>query len=235
MMNRASKWYLLDLGLKDYQTIRDLQIDLVNRRREERLTRDVVIFTEHSPVFTLGKRGIRDSLKVTDSFLKSEGIKVVHAERGGDITYHGPGQLVVYPIVNLKEAKWKVVNFVEALEEVMIRTLADFDIQAERNSLNHGVWVEKSKIGSIGIAIRRSISFHGLALNVNTDLEPFSWIDACGLSGLSMVSMKKILGRDITMNDVQKSIGLHIQSIFNCVLVPVSLDDIECLTMQAGE
>jgi lipoate-protein ligase B len=147
-------------------------------------------------------------------------------ERGGDITYHGPGQLVVYPIVDLRASRWSVVEFVEALEEVMIRTLMDWGIKAERNPKNRGVWVGLSKIGSVGIAVRRSISFHGLALNVNTELEPFSWVHPCGLQGVRMTSMKEILGKEIAMVDVRRATATHIQEIFHVQMETETLDEI---------
>ncbi|MGD2126623.1 MAG: lipoyl(octanoyl) transferase LipB, partial [Desulfobacteraceae bacterium] len=161
--------------------------------------------------------------------LESQGIPIIEVERGGDITYHGPGQLVVYPIVDLRAAGWKVIAFVEALEEVMIRTVADWGIQAERNPLNRGAWVGPSKIGSIGIAVRRSISFHGLALNVNTELEPFSWVHPCGLQGVLVTTMKQVLGRKIDMDDVRRAAYAHIQKIFGVQPLPVNLNEFQSL------
>ena len=156
-------------------------------------------------------------------------------ERGGDITYHGPGQLVIYPIVNLKKAGFGVVDFVEAIEEIMIRTLDDWGIRAERNSLNRGAWVGRSKIGSIGIAVRRSISFHGLALNVNTDLDPFTWIHPCGLQGVTVTSMEKILGQQISMVEVKKRAAFHLQEVFGVRLESSSLEKIEHLLIHFNE
>jgi len=156
---------------------------------------------------------------------------VVHVERGGDITYHGPGQLVIYPIMNLKEGRFGIVDFVGALEELMIRILADWGIRADRNSLNRGVWVGMSKIGSIGIAVRRSISFHGLALNVNTDLDPFTWIHPCGLQGVTVTSMKKILGQEIPMDEVKEKAAIHLQEVFGVGTERSSMKQLEHLLM----
>jgi lipoate-protein ligase B len=214
--------YILDLGLIDYVTAHELQLKIIAANQSGLLNQDVFLLLEHNPVFTLGLRGGKDHLKVPEAFLASRNIRLVHVERGGDITYHGPGQLIVYPIVNLHAGHWRVVSFVEALEEVMIRLAQDWGIQAERKSLNRGVWVGPCKLGSLGIAVRRSISFHGLALNVNTDLEPFQWIDPCGLKGVAVTSMQKLVGRIIDMRTVRDRAMAHIQDIFKTTLQLVS-------------
>jgi len=213
----------------DYLEALELQRSLVDAKTAEIVNQDMLLLLEHPPVFTLGRRGNREHLLVAEAFLGSRGIQVCHVERGGDITYHGPGQLVGYPIVDLRAGRWKVVAFVEALEEVMLRTVADWDIIAERNSMNRGVWIGNSKLGSVGIAVRRGISYHGLALNVNTSLEPFAWIHPCGLEGVQATSMEQVLGREIAMEDVRRAAGLHIQEIFGVELERVSLEDIYSL------
>jgi lipoate-protein ligase B len=227
--NSRIEWFYLDLGLMDYQEAWELQLKLVNARRDSTLDSELVLFLEHPPVFTLGRRGGLDNLNVPKSFLDSQGISIIHVERGGDITYHGPGQLIVYPIVDLRAARWKVVDFVGALEEVMIRTAADWGIKAERNPLNRGAWVGLSKIGSIGIAVRRSVTFHGLALNVNTALEPFSWVNPCGLEGISVVSMKEMVGEEIPMDDVRLAARKHMESVFRVTLLPATLQKVQNL------
>jgi lipoate-protein ligase B len=221
--------YLVDLPLTPYGAAWKLQIRLVDARTARVLDRDAILFVEHLPVFTLGRRGGLDNLRVSKTILDSQGIEVVPVERGGDITYHGPGQLVVYPIMDLRDARWRVVDFVHALEEIMIRTAADWGIRAERNSLNRGAWVGMSKIGSIGIAVRHSISFHGFALNVNTDLDPFGWINPCGLNGVALTSMKKVLEKEIAMEDVKKAARHHMENILGMNLVTLTLNDLEDL------
>jgi lipoate-protein ligase B len=223
------RWHYLDLGLMDYQRAWDMQLRLVNARRDGVLDSDLVLFLEHPPVFTLGRRGGLDNLKVPQSVLDSQGISIVHVERGGDITYHGPGQLIVYPIVDLRSARWKVVDFVDALEEIMIRTAADWGIKAERNPMNRGAWVGFCKIGSIGIAVRHSVTFHGLALNVNTVLEPFSWVHPCGLEGVSVVSMKEAAGREIPMDEVRLAARKHMERVFSVKLLPMTLKHVQNL------
>lgn len=210
----------------DYKEALDLQRSLVDAKTSEIMSQDLILFLEHPPVFTLGRRGGRDHLLVDDATLGMRGVEVFHAERGGDITYHGPGQLVVYPVVDLKKRGFKVLEFVETLEEIMIRVAADWGIKARRNPKNRGVWINNKKIGSIGIAIRHGISFHGIALNVNTSMDPFSWINPCGLTGVEMTSMKQALGREIVMEEVRSSAKLHIREIFGVELEQTDVNDI---------
>lgn len=217
--------YFLDLPLLEYRKAWDLQTGLLEARAQGRLHQDLIVCLEHPPVFTLGRRGGLENLKVPRSFLDSQRIEVIHVERGGDITYHGPGQLVLYPIVDLKGCGRKVVEFVQDLEEIMIRILSGWGIRGERNSLNRGVWIGDAKIGSIGIAVRNGVSFHGLALNVNTGLEPFGWVNPCGLTGVMVASMEKILGREIPMDEVRQQAQTHVEQVLNMRLIPIDLDE----------
>jgi lipoate-protein ligase B len=223
---RVQESYLLDLGITPYQEAHDLQTRLVVARKEGALDRDLFICLQHTPVFTLGRRGGRENLRVPEEFLKTQGIDIVHVERGGDITYHGPGQLVLYPILDLRKAGLGVVDFVTALEEVMIRTATEWGIGAERNALNRGVWVGVQKLGSIGIAVRRGISFHGLAFNVNTSLEHFGWIHPCGLHGISVVSMERILGMPVPLDEVRGSLLRQVASVFGSKLIKIRMEDL---------
>lgn len=222
----SNQWLCVDIPLMDYGEALDLQRSLVDAKISEIIDRDLILFLEHPSVFTLGRRGGREHLLVDDATLGMRGIEVFHAERGGDITYHGPGQLVVYPVVDLKRRQIKVVEFVGTLEEVMIRVAADWGIVAGRNPKNRGVWIGNKKIGSIGIAIRHGVSFHGIALNVNTSMDPFSWINPCGLRGVEMTSMQQVLGRKIVMEEVRSATKLHIREIFGVDLEQADLNDI---------
>jgi lipoate-protein ligase B len=143
---------------------------------------------------------------------------VVEIERGGDMTYHGPGQLVGYPIVSLKEAGWKVVDFVGALEEVMLRTAADFGVAANRDERNRGVWVGDNKIGSVGIAIRGGVSYHGFALNVSLALEPFGWIHPCGLVGVGVTTLECESGKKISIPEAMLAARRHISEVLGVKL-----------------
>jgi lipoate-protein ligase B len=206
--------YAVDLNLIDYREAWQLQSDLVSARVNKTIDTDIILFLEHPAVFTLGRRGGLDHLLVSETFLQKSGIPIIHVERGGDITFHAPGQLVVYPIMNLETRRISVVDFVGTLEEVMLRTAASWGIAAERNSANRGIWVDDKKLGSIGISLRKGVSFHGLALNVNMDLTPFSWIQPCGLQGVCMTSMTEELGRDVIMDEVRNAVRHHFESVF---------------------
>jgi len=208
-----NKCYAVNLGMMDYNEAWKLQSDIVSARVNGTIDADIILFLEHPAVFTLGRRGGLDHLLVSEKFLQTSGISIVHVERGGNITFHGPGQLVAYPIVNLKARSIGVVDFVEALEDVMLAAVRTWGIAAERNPANRGIWVGNSKMGSIGLAIRKSISFHGLALNVNVDLTPFSWIQPCGLEGVCMTSMKQELGREVSMDEVCAAVKKQFESV----------------------
>lgn len=192
----------VDLGLSSYRATYNLQVALVEKRRNGEIE-DLFLVTEHPGVFTLGRRGGRENLTVSEKFLESRGIPLVHIERGGDITYHGKGQLVLYPVIHLRQAGLSVSDYVFLLEEVMISLAARFGVTAVRDSRNHGVWVLNKKLGSVGIAIRHGVSFHGLALNINLSLEPFSWVNPCGLRGVEMTTLSVECGRDVTLDMVK--------------------------------
>lgn len=207
----------------DYRAAWQLQSELVSARSQGVIDRDMVLLVEHPAVFTLGRRGGLEHLLVSEKFLQSTGIPIVPVERGGVITFHGPGQLVVYPIIDLKARRFGVVEFVEALEAVMLGTVGCWGIAAERNTANRGIWVGNRKMGSIGIAIRKGVSFHGLALNVNIDLTPFSWIQPCGLQGVCMTSMRRELGNELPMTDVRLALRNQLESALNLHLDSTNL------------
>jgi len=216
-------WPWIDLGRMGYAEALDLQHRIVDALVANEATTDtpepgfagIFLFLEHPPVFTLGKRGGKEFLNVGEAWLTKQGIPVVATERGGFITYHGPGQLIVYPVVRLKCLGVSVREFVFGLEAVMIRVLEKWGIGAERNEMNRGVWVGGNKIGSIGIHVRKGVAFHGLALNVNTDLSPFSWIQPCGLQGVAMTSIREITGTETSMTDVQRCVAEAFESAFH--------------------
>jgi lipoate-protein ligase B len=210
----TKSWLSIDFDRIDYREAWQLQVELIAARKERILQNDIVLFVEHPAVFTLGRRGGRECLLVSEKFLEHAGIQVIQVERGGNITFHGPGQLVAYPIVDLQAARIKVVDFVSSLEEVMLRSAQNWGVVAERNAANRGIWVGPNKMGSVGIAVRRGISFHGLALNVNTDLTPFSWIQPCGLKDVSMTSMQKETECRLPMDEVRAVLKKQFESVF---------------------
>jgi len=219
-------WYVVDLGVVPYSEAWDLQARLVEARVSGSLPNDVVLVLEHPAVFTLGKRGGRENLLVPEAVLTRHGIPIVQVERGGNITYHAPGQLVLYPIVHLERAGIKVVDMVDRLEEVMIRTCADWGIRAGRNALNRGVWVDLKKIGAIGIAVRRGVSFHGMALNVNIDLTPFGWIQPCGLKGVGVTSIAQAAGRPVRVEEAVGVAVRHIEAVFGIRVEPQTAEEL---------
>jgi lipoate-protein ligase B len=219
-------WLSIDFDRIDYKEAWELQGNLLVARKERILQKDIVLFLEHPPVFTLGRRGGRECLLVSEEFLEKAGVQVIQVERGGNITFHGPGQLVVYPIVDLQAARIKVVDFVNGLEEVMLRTAAHWGVTAGRNPANRGIWVGPHKMGSIGIAVRRGISFHGLALNVLTDLTPFSWIQPCGLKDVGMTTMQQETAQQLSMQQVRTVLKAQFEAVFGIKLLKTELDDL---------
>lgn len=206
----------------DYLQGLRLQQNLVSARANRTLHKDILLFLQHFPVFTLGNRGGSRHLQVSTDFLQKRGIDLVETGRGGSITYHGPGQLVAYPIVDLASSGWHVTEYVRALETVMISIAGDWGLNARRGEFNRGVWIKDRKIGSIGLRVRRKISFHGLALNAAMDLTPFSWITPCGLSGIQMTSIAKETGSAVSMGAVTRSAKAHFSSVFDVRLETVS-------------
>jgi lipoate-protein ligase B len=215
--------FCAEFGHLDCRDAHRLQIELVAARKSGGLGKDILLLLEHPPVFTLGRRGGRQNLLVTESFLEKCAISVLHVERGGDITFHGPGQLVGYPIINLRAAGLGVVDYVGKIEEVMIRAAACWGVRASRNPLNRGVWVGNCKLGSIGVAVRSGITFHGFALNVNVSLEPFGWINPCGLTGISMTSLERELGRTVAFEEVRSCVKREFETVFDAKLAPLDL------------
>ncbi|MDY6793548.1 MAG: lipoyl(octanoyl) transferase LipB [Thermodesulfobacteriota bacterium] len=216
----------VELPVIDYQKARDLQSYLVSARKDNIIDSDMVIILEHPPVFTLGRRGGLENLSVSESFLKKLKIPLIHVERGGNITFHGPGQIVVYPIINLGKARLAVTDFVSNLEEVMIQTAKDLGVQARRNGINRGIWVGEKKLGSIGIAVRKGISFHGMALNVNLSLEPFNWINPCGLQNIKMTSIQQELSHSVSLSHIRRTLKQHFESIFGIKLVATDIKEL---------
>jgi lipoate-protein ligase B len=231
---KTRQWYCVDLPAMEYREAWDLQHSLVVARKDVVVDKDIVLLLEHHPVFTLGRRGELGGLMVSESFLEKKGIAVIHVERGGDITFHGPGQLVVYPIIDLNALGLGVADYVTALEEAMIRTAADFKVKAEQNPKNRGVWIGNNKLGSIGVAVRRGVTYHGLALNVNTSLEPFSWIHPCGLSDIGMTSLGRELSREVSMSQVRASARHNVESVFGVQLVIKSLEELKACMQETS-
>jgi lipoate-protein ligase B len=209
----TNKGYIIDLGLIDYEKAWDLQHQLWSRRVEG-VFPDLLLLLEHPHVITLGRRGNRSHLLASPKVLDEMKIPLFHVERGGDVTYHGPGQMVVYPILDLKEYGYRLIRYVGQLEEVILRVLNDFGIEGKKDPLNRGVWVNGEKIASVGVAIKRWVSFHGFSLNYETNLKYFELINPCGLEGKKMTTMAKILGTKISRERLFERTSFHFKQIF---------------------
>jgi len=209
---------LFDLGLRDYNQVWDLQRRLLVQRSNQEIP-DTLILVEHPHVFTVGKSVVGEIPANVD------GVPVIRIERGGQWTYHGPGQLVGYPILNLEERSRNIHHFLWNIEQTMILTLDEFGVKAGRveGKGKTGVWVGKRKIASIGAAIRNWVTFHGFALNVNTDMNYFSLIEPCGMPSSTMTSMKECLNGDVDFSKVKQSIFHKFEDVFQLILVPQEL------------
>jgi len=205
--------YIIDVGLMDYQKAWELQHQLWERRVKDELP-DMLLILEHPHVITLGRRGNRSHLVASSEVLEEMKIPLFHVERGGDVTYHGPGQIVVYPILDLKKYGYRLIRYIDQLEEVVLCVLKDFGIKGKRDPLNRGVWVDGEKIASVGVAIKRWVSFHGFSLNYETNLKYFELINPCGLEGKKMTSMGKILGERISRDELTQRLSIHFKEIF---------------------
>ncbi len=218
----------LDIDHLAYTQALSLMRGLVELKKSS-VQPEILMLLEHEPVLTMGRRSQESEILATRECLKDQGISVHRIERGGLITYHGPGQLVAYPIFDLKRMRLGVSELVNGLETAIIHTLADFDIQADRIEGLRGVWVSREKIASIGIAVRRGITYHGLALNYDPDFSHFDMINPCGLEGVKMTSISKITATQTSPVLLRQSLAKHISQLFNLDLHPWSLEQAAAL------
>jgi len=208
--------YTTDLGLSDYGTALRMQRALHARCRTT--GENVLVLTQHYPVVTLGYRRLREQLRLSDWELTEKGIALVEVERGGGATYHGPGQLVAYPIFSSLLRPCGVRSFIARLEEILSRVSRSFGVEAVRRPELPGVWVEERKLGSVGVAVRQRVSLHGCALNVNLDLRPFDYIAPCGLSDKAVTSLENERGVSISMSKVVQWTRLNFAAVFAATL-----------------
>jgi len=198
---------VIDLGLKDYKETLELQHQLVEQKHKENLP-EILLLVEHNPVITLGRSSHPENILLDKEQLEQLNIQLHYIERGGDVTYHGPGQLVAYPLFDLRQ-----------LEEVIIKTVASYSLKAERIKGLTGVWVEGKKVASIGVAAKKWITFHGLALNVNTDLKYFGYIHPCGMLDKKVTSIAELLKRKVDFQEVKDKIVDEFAEIFTLRIV----------------
>jgi lipoyl(octanoyl) transferase len=205
------------LGRIPYATAHGLQERLVEARKEERIG-DVLLLLEHPKVITLGRAAKVQNILRTESELSEAGYDLHETGRGGDVTFHGPGQLVVYPIVDLKPDRQDVRRYVSDLEETMIRVCSDYGLGAGRVSGRNGAWIGERKVGAVGVRISRWITMHGFALNVSTDLTQFEAIVPCGIADAGVTSISAELGRVIPMTEVEHAAAQHFATLLGAEL-----------------
>jgi lipoate-protein ligase B len=225
--------WLLDLPVLAYGEVLDLMRGLVAAKVAGDLP-EILILVEHQPVLTMGRRSAEGDLKVSRTCLRERGIDLYQVERGGLLTYHGPGQLVAYPLLDLKRLKLGVVDLVGRLETAIAATLAEFDITARCIEGQRGVYVGADKIASVGVAVKRSVSYHGLALNCDPDLSHFDLITPCGLTGIRMTSMAARLGQSIATARVRPVLRKALAAQFGLTFEAWDLGDAREVAADCG-
>jgi lipoyl(octanoyl) transferase len=227
---------LLDCGTLPYKDAWEAQLRLAERRAEGSIA-DVLMLLQHPPVYSRGRRTKAEELPMGDEWYEARGIEVLDTDRGGLVTYHGPGQLVAYPIVDLAPMGGDVHEYVRGLERVMIGSLAEHGVGAQTIEGLTGVWTEgpppgpgvdgeAKKIGSIGIHVSKGITTHGLAVNVDNDLQPFEWVVPCGIQGVAMTSIAQEGGSEATVDAYGATVARHFAAEFGREAKAVGLDDV---------
>jgi lipoate-protein ligase B len=209
--------WLVDLGRRSFAETWTFQRRLVEERKHGGVP-DLLLFVEHPPTYTMGRSGKREHLLVDEESLAALGAPFVHTDRGGDVTFHGPGQIVGYPILDLERWKKDVHLYLRALEETLILALGGFRISAGREPGLTGVWHPRGKLASVGVRVSRWVTSHGFALNVSTDLEYFKRIVPCGIVGRGVSSMEDVLRAPVAIDRVREQIALSFGSVFSRAL-----------------
>ena len=234
-MNRVTKnCWLVDLGLMPYPPACELQRELLEARKANAIP-DVLLFCEHPHVITLGRNGKREHLRAGDRLLAQMNVEFHATDRGGDITYHGPGQIVGYPILDLAAHRRDIRWYVEQLEETMIRATRDFGVEAHRVPGKHGIWVgsadgtaaAEEKLAALGVHLSRWVTSHGFAYNVSTDLRYFDLIVPCGIQDVRATSLERILGRDVETAEAKARLSAHFADVFGFSLTSISRGELE--------
>jgi lipoyl(octanoyl) transferase len=233
---------IIDLGMTEYDAAWNLQRRIVAARKAGAVP-DVLLLCEHPHVITLGRNGKLANLRASDHVLRQMGVSFFETDRGGDITYHGPGQLVGYPILNLAEIRRDVAWYMRTLEEAMIRATAEFGISSRRVPGRTGVWVgvpaesatEEEKLAAIGVHLSRWVTSHGFAYNVSTDLRYFDLIVPCGIADKRATSLDKLLGRGVEIKEVSSKIAAHLGELFGLDLRETKRDALDALLREYEE
>lgn len=213
----------MPLGRVPYAEALELQRSIARDRISGAISQDVLLLMEHPPVVTLGRSSKEKNLTASPEFLQSRGVELFEVERGGDVTFHGPGQLVGYPIIDLKRHRQDLHWYLRSLEQALINSLADYGIPGERNTSYTGVWTRGKKIASIGVHARDWVTWHGFALNVTTELSYFNLIVPCGIDGVVMTSIARELGvEDVSAHDVIERVTAKFADVFDLTAVVTS-------------
>jgi lipoyl(octanoyl) transferase len=207
------------LGRVPYADGLDLQARLVTRRQAGEIP-DTLLLLEHDPVFTLGRNARRENVLLSEEALRKRGFDVFETGRGGDVTYHGPGQVVGYPILDLSPDRRDVHRYVRDLEEVMIRCCRDYGVEARRVRGLTGAWVGDDKIGAIGVRISRWVTSHGFAFNVATDLAAFDLIVPCGIRDRGVTSLERLVRRAVPISEAMERLAAHLVAVFEREILP---------------
>ena len=206
---------LYDLGFQEYNESLKTQEQIHSYIKEKNIN-GIILTMNYSNLFTIGKSGKKSDILVSQEVLNKKGINVYESNRGGEITYHGPGQMIYYPIINLKKLKIKPVEYVRIIQKTVINSLYDFNIQSEHENQPVGVWVKGKKISSIGVRISKSVSLHGVAINLNCDLKYFTYIIPCGIKDLNLTNITNETNSKCEKNDFDNSFLKNFnQNIFN--------------------
>ena len=217
--------YWLDLGLVRYGPAFAIQEQLLAARIAGQLP-PTVILQENPPTFTIGRSGSVDNVLVSPAELQARGIELIQVNRGGDVTYHGPGQLIASPLLYLGDIGLNANQYMNRLEDVLIGVLAEFGLQAHRRDEYPGAWLGEFKIGAVGVGVRHGYCFHGVSLNVDLDLSPFQLINPCGVAAMPVTSMRKALASSISMSQVRTVLRHALEATFELELREITLDDI---------
>jgi len=217
-------------GILPYEEGRELQRRLEGRRQREEIP-DVLLLLEHTPVYTRGRRATEAELPMGVEWYEAQGIEVLDTDRGGRVTYHGPGQLVAYPIVSLAPYGGDVHEYVRRLERVMIGALAEHGVEAGLIEGETGVWVGERKIGSIGVHVSHGVTTHGLAVNVNNDLQPFEWIVPCGIEGCRVTSLSREHGAEHDLAAFADSLVERFGEVYEREPVATTLEQLGLATL----
>jgi lipoyl(octanoyl) transferase len=221
----VQKVTLIQAGTSDYREMWDLQ-NRLHRSVVDNGSEQYLILTEHKPVITIGKSGSKNNLLANPEWLKKQGIEVIENDRGGDITFHGPGQIVGYPILNLAKFKKDIHWYLRAIEDVIIESLGELGLTAQRQEKLTGVWIENRKICAIGVKTSRWVTMHGFALNVLTNLDYFKMIIPCGINDKGVTSISYELGNTIELNHVINILISNFQDIFRVNILPGDMHSI---------